>query len=50
MNHFWSASKNQTKSIWKTYWNVKNDDSTTGNVLDYLYQQKYYKLVGTDLS
>ena len=24
----------------------KNDDYTTGNLLDYLYQQKYYKLIG----
>ena len=28
----------------------KNEDFTTGNLLDYLYHQKYYKLIGTDLS
>ena len=28
----------------------RNDDYTTGNLLDHLYHQKYYKLVGTDLS
>ena len=28
----------------------KNDDYTIGNLLDYLYHQKYYKLIGTDLS
>ena len=28
----------------------KNDDYTTGNLLDYLYHQKYYKLIGLDLS
>ena len=28
----------------------KNDDYTTGNLLDYLYRQNYYKLIGTDLS
>ena len=28
----------------------KNDDYTTGNLLDCLYHQKYYKLIGTDLS
>ena len=27
----------------------RNDDYTTGNVLDYLYHQKYYKLIGIDL-
>ena len=27
-----------------------NDDNTTGSLLDYLYHQKYYKLVGIDLS
>ena len=28
----------------------KNEDFTTGNLLDYLYHQKYYKLIGIDLS
>ena len=28
----------------------KNDDLTTGNLLDYLYHQSYYKLIGIDLS
>ena len=28
----------------------RNDDYTTGSLLDYLYHQKYYKLVGIDLS
>ena len=28
----------------------KNYDFTTGNLLDYMYHQKYYKLIGTDLS
>ena len=28
----------------------RNDDYTTGNVLDHLYHQKYYKLIGIDLS
>ena len=28
----------------------RNDDYTSGNLLDYLYHQKYYKLIGTDLS
>ena len=28
----------------------RNDDYTIGNLLDYLYHQKYYKLIGIDLS
>ena len=28
----------------------RNDDYTTGDLLDYLYHQKYYKLIGIDLS
>ena len=28
----------------------KNNDYTTVNLLDYLYHQKYYKLIGIDLS
>ena len=28
----------------------RNDDYTTGNLLDYLYHQKYYRSIGTDLS
>ena len=28
----------------------RNNYYTTGNLLDYLYHQKYYKLIGIDLS
>ena len=28
----------------------RNDNYTTGNLLDYLYHQKYHKLIGIDLS
>ena len=28
----------------------RNDDYTTGNLLDYLYHQNYYNLIGIDLS
>ena len=28
----------------------KNDDYTRGNLLDYLYHQKYYKLIVINLS
>ena len=46
---FWSPSKKETRSVWKTYRMSRNDDYTTGNLLDYLYHQKYYKLIGLDL-
>ena len=29
---------------------LRNNDYGTGNLLDYLYHQNYYKLNGTDLS
>ena len=28
----------------------RNNDYTTGNLLHYMYHQKYYDLIGTDLS
>ena len=28
----------------------RNDNYTTRNLLDYVYHQKYYKLIGIDLS
>ena len=27
----------------------RNDDYTTGNLLDYLYHQNYYKIIGIEL-
>ena len=40
----WSASEKQKRSVWK------NAGYTIGNLLDYLYHQYYYKLIGIDLS
>ena len=28
----------------------RNNEYTTGNLLEYLYDQKHYKRIGTDLS
>ena len=42
--------KNKQESYEKLIEMSRNDDYTTGNLLDYLYHQKYYKLIGTDLS
>ena len=42
------------KNIQETYKKLvkmwRNDNYTTGNLLDYLCHQKYYKLFGIDLS
>ena len=29
---------------------LRNKDYTTGDLLDYLYHQKYYRLIGTNFS
>ena len=29
---------------------TRNNDSSTGKLLNYLYHQNYYKLIGIDLS
>ena len=42
--------KNKQKVYEKLTEMSRNDNYTTGNLLDYLYHQKYYKLIGTDLS
>ena len=42
--------KNKKKVYEKLTEMSRNDNYTTGNLLDYLYHQKYYKLIGTDLS
>ena len=44
-----------TNNCWSTYKNKRqayerNNDYTTKNLLDYLYHQNYYKLIGRDLS
>ena len=42
--------KNKQKAYEKLLEMSNKDDYTTGNLLDYLYHQKYYKLIGIDLS
>ena len=39
-------NKKRTKNLLK----CQDDDYTTGSLLDYLYHQKYYKLIGIYLS
>ena len=42
--------KNKQEPYEKRIGMWKNDDYTTGNLLDYLYHQKYYKVIGINLS
>ena len=42
--------KNKQEAYEKLIEMSKNDDCTTGNLLDYLYHQYYYKLISIDFS
>ena len=42
--------KNKQEEYEKLVEMSRNNNYTTGNLLNYLYHQKYYKLIGTDLS
>ena len=42
--------KNKQEAYEKLVEMPRNNDYTTGNVLDYLSYQKYYRLIGIDLS
>ena len=42
--------KNKQEAYEKLIEMSRNDDYATGNLLDYLYHQKCYKLIGIDLS
>ena len=42
--------KNKREAYSKLTGMSRNDDYTIGNLWDYLYHQKYYKLIGIDLS
>ena len=47
---FDQSVKNKQEVYEKLIKRSRNDDYTTGNLLDYLYHQNYYKLIGIDLS
>ena len=47
---FDQSLKNKKETYEKLVEISRNDEYTTENELDYLYHQKYYKLIGTDLS
>ena len=42
--------KNKQETYEKRIKTLRNNDHTTGNLLDHLYHQNYYKLIGIDLS
>ena len=45
---FDQSVKNKQNAYEKLIEMSRNNDYTTGNLLDYLYHQKYYKLIDTD--
>ena len=47
---FYQSVKNKQNLYDKCIELSRNDDSVTGNLSDYLYQQKYYKLIAIDFS
>ena len=47
-NHFLSVSKN--KQAYEKLIEMSRNNDYTRNLLDYLYHQKYYKLIGIHLS
>ena len=48
---FFDKPVEKTRSVWKNLIEMlKNSDYTTENLLNYLYHQNYYKLIGIDLS
>ena len=50
-NHFFDQSvKNKQEAYEKLLEMSRNNDYTAANLLDYFYHQKYYKLIGIDLS
>ena len=45
-----SLHKNKQEAYEKFIKMPRNDDYLAGNLLNYFYHQKYYKLIGIDLS
>ena len=47
---FYQTVKNKQEGYGKLVEMLVNDNYTAGNLLDYLYNQNYYELIGIDLS
>ena len=50
INFFDQPVKRKQEANKKLVWIPKNHDYTTERLLDYCYDQNYFKLIGTDLS
>ena len=50
IKHFWSASKEQAGSVWKTYWNVKKWWLYNSKYITLFVSSKIYKRNPIDLS
>ena len=51
INHFFDQPlKNKQEAYEELIKLSRNDNYTTGNLLDFSYHQNYYKLIGIDLS
>ena len=51
INHFFDQPVKKKQDVYEKLVEMsRNIDYTTWNLLDYLYHQKYYKLIRTDLS
>ena len=51
INHFFDQPvKHKQEAYEKLIEMARNNGCTTGDLLDYLYHQNYYKLIGKDLS
>ena len=50
INRFDLSVKSEQGAYKKLVEMTRNDDYTSGNLLDYLYHQNYYKFIGIDLS
>ena len=48
--YFDQPVKNKQETYGKLTEMLRNDDFTTGSLLDFSYHQNYYKRIGTDLS
>ena len=48
--YFEQQVKNKQEAYGKLTEMLRNDDFTTGSLLDFSYHQNYYKRIGTDLS
>ena len=49
-NHFFEQPVKTKQDAYEKLVEMARNNNTTGNLLDYLYHQNYYKVIGIDLS